>query len=147
MLWDDRDSLWRGDSSLYNLPKHCLLGVWSACQVGLIWASSPVRNVFRHSNLVIRDAGALMPLGEAVDLLRRGLRVQHCRIWCVVLAMLDHDANPAVAVGWSMSTQFGLGLTGFAQVPLAMSSLPCMHDTPPGERGRALLEDELGQKT
>ena len=93
MFWDDADAMLRGDGSPSEMPKHCLLGVWSACQVGLkvhLWAYSKFRYMFRHSNLVIRDAGEILSLCKSIELLRRGLRVQHLSDLVRCLAVQDY---------------------------------------------------------
>ena len=55
-----------------------------------LWSYSGLDNVFRHSGISVHDASALLPLGEAVALLGRGLRIQHLADYVRGLAVQDH---------------------------------------------------------
>ena len=80
MFWEDAFALREHQVSTSRvLAPQDLLGLWSCSKIGMIvhsWSYSPI-DVFRHSGLVLRQADELFPLGEAVRLLQRGLRVQH----------------------------------------------------------------------
>ena len=61
-----------------HLMPQDLLGLWSCLQVGItvhLWSYSPI-HLFRHSRLRACQAASLLPLSEAMSLLKRGLRVQ-----------------------------------------------------------------------
>ena len=93
MFWDDPEALCTGDRSPRSLQSSDLLGLWSALNVGLsvhLWSYAEIGNVIRHSNLSLRSASELLSHQTAVDLLTRGLRIQHLADYVRYLAVQDH---------------------------------------------------------
>ena len=98
MFWEDRDALVADDQRTRHLLPQDMLGLWSCLAIGMtvhLWTFSDVE-VFRHSQLHLRDASELCARMEAVAWLRRGLRIQHLADYIRCLAVQQHGIRLGV---------------------------------------------------